>query len=592
MRSAMIRGLLVALTGAGPAWSASPELFREAEGEPVVAAFYNEWGGPKLDPALKDPAAAAARGYDGYLAENYRELGLVDPADRFPLEASGIVTEAGEDLPPGTVLHGVTKARLTPIVGGSLAFVEGSVTVTFVRGELTSVMGRSWPARQTEAEYGWLIEAAAALPYQEARERLRPACEELYEPHAGVELISLERQFRYYRFGCDDHFVDVDSLSGEVRERFPAYDDDWRQFPPTASVRGMTDGGRLPGLGLWMYDRAPASNLTEIFSGIRVDRWEPATAPCRFRLSVHSLTDGGLSVFPFPTTVLNGSWAYRANGDCGTAAGAFTNTTATLPAFHAQNVHVQAERMAHIAARDEGAALFRLLPSVHQSRLRVQVATNDPGACGGNAGRYTTFNERACINTSVYREGWWTVPHEYAHYVSDMYDSYFGLLPSCRREAVTEGIADALSLSLIHRRHDAGPPFSGDELTWTFLADPGLTRDSQTVRQPYVSAGLLCAQGSKYVRGLVLSEIMWKLVNARRCESRTTCAAPAVLPDRIRFLGREAFTLTMTDSGHGSVALFAREWFQTLRALFRGEGALNADLDQHLLQIFAQHDVL
>jgi hypothetical protein len=577
-----------------------PELYRAETGSPITAAFYWDFGGPKLDTGATDRAGGIVAAYDAFLAANYAELGLALPGDRFPLKVER--SEPMDGLPQSS--PGFSKARLTPLLGGTLEFADGAVTVTFVGNEIISVVGRTWARSNVEPSYRDLIEAKGT-DYGTARAEVVRICKELAEPHPNVQFISLERRLRYYRFGCDGEYVDYDAVLKRVAERFSAHSDDWLQFPPATTVRGMTDGGRLPNAGRWIVNLPLNDTNTKVFSGIRVDRREPAQAPCQFRLSVGSVSDGGESVFPFPNLILNGvPWAYRAIGDCNTGAGAFTNDVSTPEAFLAQNSYVQVERMAHLARRDVPTGLFAAVPNIHRATMRMNLYTNDATECAGMAGRYFWPFERICLNAVNAGTGWFTGPHEYAHYVTDMYAmSSPGWFPSCERTSVQEGAADALAISLLHRWHEFSPvsaPFTRAELTSVFQQDPGHSRaltnwtGAGSVLLPYMTYGDCGANPNlrtPYARGMVLSQIMWKIVNAARCETRNSCAAPVELHPVMPDLGRKAFTAAVIFSSHGSVELFALDWRQSLRALFQNAlGApLSATIEDQILQIFDQH---
>jgi hypothetical protein len=91
---------------------------------------------------------------------------------------------------------------------------------------------------------------------------------------------------------------------------------------------------------------------------------------------------------------------------------------------------------------------------------------------------------------------------------------------------------------------------------------------------------------------MVLSQIMWKLINNRLCETTNACANPIPIgPDRVRFLGRKAFTGTLVHSGHSSPLLFGRNWKAFLLGALRVEGLLTPSVQANIACVFAQHGI-
>jgi hypothetical protein len=120
------------------------------------------------------------------------------------------------------------------------------------------------------------------------------------EEHPATLLVSFERKLKYYRVACGDEYIDYDAVTGKIASRIPAATEDWLQFGPGAPMRGVQDGTRLPAKRAWMSTVAVGSDPTEIYSPIRVDRWEPTTPPAGSGSPLHRGATGTSPSFRFP----------------------------------------------------------------------------------------------------------------------------------------------------------------------------------------------------------------------------------------------------------------------------------------------------
>lgn len=600
--SRLLETWVVALSTTCPlaAWAATPPLLLRANGDtgPYIAALYTEGDGP-IVPAGADLETGVRAALTTHFGQEASRLGLVNGTDIFPLKFVGTVAEVTEELEE--TLHGASRTEFTPVVGNSLVVEEGAVVVTVVGGRIVSVLGTPISRSVTEHDFSALL-AAPSVAYEQARASVKALCANFLEPEPGVEHVSFERAVRYYIFGCDGDRVDWDSVADTEVRRGRTESEDWSQFVPVAGVRGLPLGPSVPVPGVpWIYTSSPVAP-SQVYYGIRIDKLTtyPPPTPCEYKLSVGTGSDGGDSSFPFPTTVLNdAAWGYRASGSCITG-DAFLSPPTLVSGFHVQNVHVQAERMAHATRRDTASGLLRVMSGAMSHPLEIHLyMTQDE--CGGGGGRYAWPTERLCVDRTRYRAGWGTVPHEYGHYITDIYTNLGTPWLNCEREAVYEGVADALNISLLHRVMSGFGSFSASQLNAIFVAEPGLSRSgsptapSFSVQPPYVSVATTCdvPPTGAYQKGFALVELMWRLVNTRACSNSQGNCAMIPLNGRLGFLGRKSFTMSLARIGviPINVRSFASDWKNNLRALLRQEGLLTSQVASEVNNAFAQHGI-
>jgi hypothetical protein len=159
--------------------------------------------------------------------------------------------------------------------------------------------------------------------------------------------------------------------------------------------------------------------------------------------------------------------------------------------------------------------------------------------------------------------------------------------------AITEGIAQALQISIVERRMVGSTVLSSSQRSELFKRGPGDGFDvaNFALPLPLATVYVSCDPAIPHRRGFMYPQIMWKLINGRRCESATTCNTPSVVSDSpsVAFEGRRSFTLAMAGNNYSSLRHLPIYWRWWLRLLLNFRGLMNPSLNNQISVIFAEH---
>jgi hypothetical protein len=539
--------------------------------------------------------------------EEPHPFGISDPA------VYTVVSPLGEstDVPNGEMLHDVAVAGARAVFDGGLV-EDGALSLSFVGARLTYVGGRVWSLSGLASALGSTA-GAPTVAYGIAKAAASVGCGQFYELSPGQLWINAGARLKFYRFGCGNDYLDWNAVTNQEARRSSALLEQWSQT--SANVRAHANGSRL---SLWMNASGGGSSVQTATFPTRMDA-RTVSGGCEYRLTIAS-GSGSSSAAPTPKTramvgvppfVSMGTYHYPGVRTCpvsGTSSAPFQADPVTSPLeFWAQTYHVQVERAALFARRDVVTGLFASLQAFDNDRLTLD--TNTGAACGGG-GWYFPFDTRICLpgnnggaNT---RDAWGSALHEYGHYIHDEYEMGG---PSMIRE----GVADALSISVLHRLKGLASgnfvdQFSAAERTTLLTTDVGLNRRClSNGTGPLASVRTTASGGlvtvgvgrnevpgcNNYYSGMVLSQLMWKLINNRVCAGALTGSCSTIWTigseARLPFLARKAFTLAIANSSADNTIQFAVNWRANLRALLSAEGLLDATTASRVNLVFAEN---
>lgn len=523
-----------------------------------------------------------------FVQDHYQSFDLGSATDHVEFGVSGeSVSET--DVPPEEGLIDTRVAAIRQYIGG-LEIADGNISVGYHADRLAVVQGQVFSASALTSALGAVI-AAAVIPYESARATAKVGCTEFFEIAPGNVYLSVRDARKHYRFVCDIDEVQVDAITGDVAARFRAADG-WSQG--TTTMSSAADGSRLSGgiqsPSAWIrYADLNTPPATQVMSGIRVAFEHINPDECRFRTQI---------VWPFPTTFKNGSpgstTPFQVKGSC--FGGAFVEPDTNQGIFHLANVHSQIERVAHVARLDRDAGLFAVQRRVDDDTLNVMVGV-DPGPafCWGQPGMYFTWGETICIRTDDYFASWATPVHEYGHYIMDAYGAASTAFSGCDSDAISEGAADALMVSLMHRKYSAMSGITDTQRRTLFMNGPGSFRNQNGVTYtpvPNPRASALQECDNAYAKGMALSQVMWQLINGLHCETFSSCVAPVeiILQTEKRGLlprlARRAFTLAITSNDADDVYMLLGAWKGWLIRLLGEANALDTWSRSHVMLTF------
>lgn len=567
---------------------AEPLFVRKHATAPVTLVTIEDDSGSLRDSQSPEPALASLHAFKVFVQDNYQSFDLASASDHVAFGVDG--ESAPETDVPAE--EGIVDSRVTSIrqfIGG-LEIADGNISVGYHADRLAVVQGRVFSASGLMGALGPVI-SADVVPYESARVTAKSGCSEFFELAPGTVFLSVRDARKHYRFICDIDEVQVNAVTGQVAARFRAAHG-WNQT--TTTMSSAADGSRLSGgiqsASAWIrYADLNTPPATQTLSGIRVAVEPINPEECRFRTQI---------VWPFPTTYKNSSpgftLPFQVKGSC--FGGAFVEPNTNEPIFHMANIHSQIERVAHIARLDREAGLFAVQRRVDDDALNVMVGV-DPGPafCWGQPGIYFTWGETICIRTDDYFASWATPVHEYGHYIMDAYGAGSTAISGCDSDAVSEGAADALMVSLLHRRYSAMSSITDAQRRTLFLNGPGNYRTQNGVTYtpiPNPRASALQECDNAYAKGMALSQVMWQLVNGLHCETFSSCNAPVDIvlqPEKRHLLprlARRAFTLAITNNDVDDVYMLLGAWKAWLIRLLGEANALDTWSRSHVMLTF------
>lgn len=590
------------LTTALPVKAQGTKYYYDDPAAPTSATQTIFWDtlGPPLDLQATggDMAAASYATYDAFVATHWTALGIASASDYFTAKLDAWTLEETDDLPVADQV-GLHRIRLTPRINGLIA-VDHPVTLTFFMGNLRAFEGRVLPRAATLAAAQALL-ASTPLDYQTVRATAKSQCTgEFRDIAAESEFVDFGRGHRYFAFGCGEIGQRCSSIAGTLLLTYSFNSLDWPQFLPSAPTAGIALADKTsPNARQWMntnwisYNSEPQATFQT-----RVDRKNPAVAPCEFRTSISS-NSGNESAWGWPTLRLNDNAnIYNVTGNCTTAVGALDRSTAAAggAAYRVQTAWIQLERSADIARRDLEAGLFRTFRT-ERNTFTSKAYTNTPGACWGNSGVYNRVAEFLCLNTDTMRNRWGTAIHEYGHYIQDELETIGDLQAclDCGCNAWVEGSADALNVSILHRIYAQVFTYTEAERDLLFRNGPGLSRSGfRASHQPYVQLSSTC--GNAYAKGMIYSQILWKLINNRLCTSfvNNACVGTQTISqsvDPVPRAGRRALSAAL-GSATPYLQASLRQWLGgTLWLLIAGNAASITELNR-VRTAFSEHGVI
>ncbi len=367
---------------------------------------------------------------------------------------------------------------------------------------------------------------------------------------------------------------------------------DWTQtFGPVNSLQTSNPGGSWFGhvktIGSVVscpHDNAPPGCNTRRLS-IGSVPIQTSGSTIQLNHETQSATDAAP---PFPATYSQNNSVFAATSFTG--ADSYTTTLKAL----GQVAHERIGGVASRVANDWAIGLWAYRYPSNNDSLRVYVWNDVDSRCGSGApGSFTPSTEDICLNFGFSPGFDWsrTPMHEYGHY---LHHSYGLGSSSCDEKAVTEGLADALSISLEWARQNPTPGHSrfitglGFARSYSLGASQGVTTNGN-----FATMGMNCSHhnDNKYAKGMAISQVLWKLLNNRFCDYRSgSCTYRNVIPDmtyaQTAQVARQTLTITMDDTGgEAPIREFMTEWWYNLYY------SVSWPSVWPLRQIFLQHEV-
>ena len=575
----MLSAALVLVAGCVPdddrlAESVPPRIHRSIEGDAIGITIPSGQG--RL---AKGNRFAAVRELLSDVGHNFGVKGSAD------LLEMRLVRELEVAAP--TDLVGAERAMVRVAQAHSgVEVLDGELTLTFLDGRLHQVVG----APLSLERIGPAIDRLLAEPPGDVRAfegALGAGCRATSERPA----YDAERDRLVHVVDCAELTYIVDAHDGAVLSSASRT----RQYAPHqngVSVTTVADG-TTNAVTPWFPVATASPGVVQHHGEVIDSEPRPGSATnCNYRMTYN----GEPSTFPFANYHDSALGLLYLSGSCSAGGSTFTNTTD--PNFEWQVAFDKIGGAARHAIWQPSLKLFAQYWPAETAPLNVVVSASDPSSCGGAWGKYTPSTRTICLAASLNGYNHWRTPlHEYAHYVQDMYN--FDEYTTFEEKALAEGLADALALSFEHFRYNPLPSLDAAQTDQLFARGPGnglkacigmnCVTAAPTSSTSYVNKP---PTGAPYHEGMALSQILWSLLNNRRC-SGSGCSTPQRIlttsPDEtMATIARDALIWTIVTSGSNPKrAEFVERWEDCILSIY--PGYFDSAATGRLRAVFTRH---
>jgi hypothetical protein len=414
---------------------------------------------------------------------------------------------------------------------------DGTVTASFANGQLSSVSGTIHAKSTLERRFGDIIKKRRFRSGKEAESMAIKHLSQKLAKKPDVKVTSrlaldLYNDKLAYLIDANEYRVFIDAETGKP------YHDETKRSEWWWKLWYNEDKAKVRSFNL------PANRAYFVKNGQKRDFEDGAVDRnrrflpwrCHFRTSYGAAkgTTHLISRFPFPSTYL-----YRSDGNHGVlvrTGSCWENNALTADSgadFWVQNTHYRISTAARYAARNWSMHLFADWTPEQAWPLHVELHYQDGTGGGAYIPHGATQESTIVLGRSDNPEfdacGWlgrFLPIHEYSHYITHMYKFLPG--GTCQREAVKEGLADALAVSFA-AKHD--PTFVTAETFKTPISGAGARPWWLTPTAENQLRQISAPCTNYYDSGLAIAQLVYKFLNNRICISfdQTGCVAQEMI---------------------------------------------------------------